>query len=231
MTNAKSTLRIMIPALLLVLAGCTTPFKANVARFQQLPPAQGQSFTVVPADPTLVGSIEFRQYASLVTQALQQQGYAPANDPAGADLVVSFDYIVDGGRERVRTTPGFGPGFGAFGGGFGGFGFGRFNRFGWGGFGGPWGGFGPWGFGGFGPDVRSYTIYNSELDMKIDRVADNLRVFEGRAQATSRTNNLTYLVPNLVEAMFAEFPGNSGETVRVSLDDDKVKVRSLNRRR
>ncbi|MEO1046126.1 MAG: DUF4136 domain-containing protein [Pseudomonadota bacterium] len=228
MTKAKITLRIIIPATALALAGCTTPFKADVARFQQLPPPQGQSFTVVPADPSLVGSIEFGQYASIVASELQRRGYAPATDPAAADLVVSFDYIVDGGRERIRSTPGFGPGFGAFGPGFGGFGFGRFNRFGWGGFG-PWGGFG--GFGGGFTDVRSYTVYNSELDLKIDRVADNLRVFEGRAQAQSRSNNLTYLVPNLVEAMFADFPGNSGETVRVSLDDEKVKVKTLNRQR
>ena len=30
-------------------------------------------------------------------------------------------------------------------------------------------------------------------------------------------NRLQYLVPNLVEAMFTGFPGNSGETVRISV--------------
>lgn len=235
MTNAKSALRLMIPAILLILAGCATPFKADVARFQQLPPAQGQSFTIVPADPALLGSIEFNQYASLVGQRLQSQGYRPSLDPATADLVVSFDYIIDNGRERVRTTGfnnGFGPGFGP------GFGFGGFNRFG--GFGG-FNRFGvaPFGFGfndpfifggGFGGgfvDVSSYTVYTSELDMKIDRVADNQRLFEGRAMAQSRSNNLTYLVPNLVEAMFTEFPGNSGETVRISIAPEKTKVRTV----
>ena len=42
-------------------------------------------------------------------------------------------------------------------------------------------------------------------------------VFEGKAEALSRSKNLTYLVPNLVEAMFTNFPGNSGERVRISV--------------
>ena len=33
----------------------------------------------------------------------------------------------------------------------------------------------------------------------------------------SRSDDLTYLVPNLVEAIFTGFPGNSGETVRISV--------------
>ena len=33
----------------------------------------------------------------------------------------------------------------------------------------------------------------------------------------SRSNKLQYLVPNLVEAMFTGFPGNSGETVRITI--------------
>ena len=32
---------------------------------------------------------------------------------------------------------------------------------------------------------------------------------------------LGYLVPNLVEAMFTDFPGNSGETVRISVAPEK----------
>ena len=72
----------------------------------------------------------------------------------------------------------------------------------------------PW-FGG--SDVRSYTVYTSGIDLKIDRAADGERLFEGEAQAVSTSNRLQYLVPNLVEAMFTDFPGNSGETVRISV--------------
>ena len=42
-------------------------------------------------------------------------------------------------------------------------------------------------------------------------------LFEGHAEAQSRDNNLQTLVPNLVEAMFTGFPGNSGERVRITV--------------
>ena len=75
--------------------------------------------------------------------------------------------------------------------------------------------FGP-GWGG-GYDVRSYTVYTSGIDMMIENGATGERLFEGKAEAKSRSNRLPYLVPNLVTAMFTGFPGNSGETVRISV--------------
>jgi hypothetical protein len=69
--------------------------------------------------------------------------------------------------------------------------------------------------------VDSYTVYTSGIEMKIDRRADGQRLFEGKAQAVSTSNRLPYLVPNLVEAMFTDFPGNSGETVRISVAPEK----------
>ena len=59
--------------------------------------------------------------------------------------------------------------------------------------------------------------------MKIDRKADGVRLFEGKAEAVSTSNRLQHLVPNLVEAMFTNFPGNSGETVRISVAPEKKK--------
>jgi hypothetical protein len=235
--NKKTLFTLTAPALLLGLSACATPFKAEVARFQQLPAPQGQSFVVTSNDPELANGLEFAQYAQIVEQEMAELGYVPAANKDSADLIVSFDYIVDNGRERVRSTGfgnGFGGGFGRFGGGFGRFGggfgrFGGFRRFRGGRF-----GFGfndPFIFGGGFNDVRSFTVYTSELDLKIDRAADQTRLFEGRAEAQSRSKNLPYLVPNLVEAMFTEFPGNSGETVRISIEPEKTKVKTISPRR
>lgn len=205
---------IAAPALALVaLSGCATGFKANVARFQQLPAPAGQSYTVVADDPRLAGGLEFAHYADLVGQRLAQTGYVAASDPARADLIVRVAYDVDNGREKVRST-GFGGGGwgGPWGGGFGG----RWGR--------PWGyGFyDPWLFGGAGyNDVSSYTVYTSDLSLKIDRAADNRRLFEGKASAQSLSNKLTYLVPNLIDVMFTNFPGQSGEDVKVTLPPEK----------
>jgi len=222
MSKLTSFARLALPlALLAGVSACATPFKADVSRFAtSLPAPQGQTFAVVAEDPTLAGGLEFALYADVVAKEMQELGYARAASPEAANLLVRFDYGVDNGRERVRTDFN-GAGFGGFGpfGGFGGFG--RFNRNFAFGFHDPFlfgGGFG-------GPEVRSFTIYTSGVDVKIDRTADGQRLFEGKAEAVSRSNRLQGLVPNLVDALFTDFPGASGETVRITIKDDEKTVR------
>ena len=191
------------PVALLALSACATPFRADVARFQTMPAPQGQSFVIQAQDAQMQGGLEFNQYASSVSQKLSALGFTRADDPRSATLLVRLDYGVGNAREKVTT---WGGGWGGWGGGWS---RGGFWRPGWG----PgWGGWGGWG-----PEVESYTIYDSFLDMTISRTADNRRLFEGHAKTTSTGDDLTRLVPNLVEAMFTNFPGRSGETVHVTV--------------
>jgi hypothetical protein len=210
-----------IPLLLAGLAACATPFKADVSRFQsQLPAPTGQTFAVVADDPKLAGGLEFALYAEEVEEEMVRLGYTEAT-PENANLLVRFDYGVDKGRERIRET-----------------GIGRYDPFY-----SPWYGYQRpfyrsriglgrgWGYGYNDSffdrgNVTSYTVYTSGIDVKIDR-ADGERLFEGKAEAMSTSNRLQYLVPNLVEAMFTDFPGSSGETVRISIAPEKTTVRRI----
>jgi Domain of unknown function (DUF4136) len=211
----------LAPIALLALGACATPFKADVSRFQELPAPQGQSFNIKAADPAYAGGIEFSQYASLVATEMQEIGYVAAPAGAPADMTVTLGYMVDQGKERsiVNQDPFYDPYWG----------YGRFYR--------PYvvrtrrgaryisGYYDPFLFSGFnrGYDVDTFTVYTSGIDLKIDRNADGKRLFEGKAEAKSRSNKLPYLVPNLVEAMFTGFPGNSGETVRISVAPEEKK--------
>lgn len=216
-----SKARLLLPlAAALALSACAAPFEARVARFQQLPPPSGTSFVIEPRDKANEGGLEFATYANLVRQKLVAAGYQEAGSPEAAALTVQLDYHVSAPREKVRTRPGVG-----FGGGWGGWGWGPYWGGGWGGWGGGWGpGFGGWGGGPWGNEVYSVTNYNTVVAMRINRNADKKSVFEGRAETVSNSNNLTRLVPNLVTAMFANFPGSSGETVRVRFDPAKPDV-------
>ena len=216
MTIGRTIKLVVVPLLLAALAACTSGFKADVSRFQsQLPAPQGQTFAVVAEDPKLAGGLEFAQYAHLVEGQMQKLGYEIAS-PKDASLIVRFDYGVDNGREKVTGSsfsrdPFYSPWYGYRG---------YYGR--------PYYASRLWGFGWYDPffddrSVDSYTVYTSGIELKIDRAADGARLFEGKAQAVSTSNRLQYLVPNLVESMFTDFPGNSGETVRITIAPEKKK--------
>lgn len=220
MSKLRIVARLAAPLALVALSACAaTPFKAEVNRFQLMPAPQGQSYFVKADDPRLVGSLEFSQYADLVGKKLTALGYQPAADADHATLLVNFDYGVDTGREKIRSVPGSGFGYDPFYGP----GFGRlYYPYGYPYYGGYRRGFiygfnDPFLFGSGFDQVESYTVYTSSVSMVINRKADGQRVFEGSAKALSRDDNLTYLVPNLVEAIFTGFPGNSGETVKITI--------------
>ncbi|WP_332812259.1 DUF4136 domain-containing protein [Sphingomonas sp.] len=202
----KKLLALIAPVALLALSACTTGFPTQVARFQAMPAPEGQSFVIQAADPRDRGGLEFSQYADLVRRHMVAQGYREAASPQSATLVVSLGYGVDNGQTRIVSYPsaGFGPHYGYWP---------YYSRF---------GGYGPyyhgwhdpfWGY----PDIRSYTVYTSYLDLDIRRAADGQSVFEGRAKARSQSDELPRLVPNLVEAIFTGFPGHSGEVVKITV--------------
>ena len=230
MSFKKKMLALAAPAALLALSACATGFPAQVQRFQAMPAPQGQSFAIQPADSGKSGSLEFAQYADLVRRHLVGLGYSEAPSPRDATMAVTLDYGVDDGEQRVvaRPDPFRHPGYG-----YGPYGFGSryrpyYSRFGY--FGrhrSPfyWGWDEPflYGAGGYGRgyDIDSYTVYTSYLDMDIRRTADGQSLFEGLAQARSRRDDLPVLVPNLIEAMFTGFPGNSGERVRITVAPER----------
>jgi hypothetical protein len=216
--SPASRLKILVvPMMLAFLAACTTALNTQVSRFNNLPPPNGQTIAVVADDAALAGGIEFNHYARIVEARLAQVGYRPVAPGQGAELIARLDYGVDNGRERIRSTPGFRDPFWS-----------------------PWYGYGPrfgyrpyfrgaWGYGWHDPffdsEIESYTVYTSGVSLKIDRAADGARLFEGDAEAVSSSNRLQYLVPNLIEALFTGFPGNSGETVRITVAPEKTTVR------
>ena len=215
------------------LSGCATGLPTKVTRYSAMPIPQGQTFYVMP--PNGQPSLEFGRYAAHVAQQMQARGYQPAATAEAAHMIVRLDFEVDQGTTEYSVDPfarsryadpfyrGFyDPFYGSY--------FGRpyYSRYGYWGrprspfyygwddpfwYASPYAGYGR----GFRDPIRSYTVYKSELEMDIVRRADNAPLFEGRAQARSQTDEAAVLVPNLIEAMFTNFPGRNGETVRITV--------------
>lgn len=184
-------------AMLALVAACTTPFEARVQSFQSMPPVQGQSFVVKPVNPSHAGSLEFAAYANLVATELQKQGFRPVASAEGADLEVLVDFGSGPGRERIDTRPGMNSSWGWYGRSW----YGR--PMWWGGFNDPF-----WNQ----PEVYSFTVYPAFVEVDIRRASDQLSLFEGRAETTTRVNDLPVTMPKLVTALFTDFPGASARS-------------------
>ena len=224
MSLRKLIISVAAAAASLGLSACATGLPTQVSRFQAMPAPAGQTFVIRAEDRDRNGGLEFAQYAGLVRQHLTGLGYREAALESDAAFLVTLDYGVDQGRDRVAYYPnpwgprfGYSPFYGRYGSPF-------YSRYGYyGRHRSPfyWGWHDPFYGDPFRDDVRVYTVYTSYLDMDIRRTSDGQALFEGLAQARSRTDDLPDLVPNLVEAMFTGFPGNSGETVRITVEPER----------
>ena len=207
----KFTAALVLGVAALGLSACAESINTTVSRYQAMPAPQGQTFFVVPAGGMANnGGLEFQRYAGIVAQQLQARGYQPATNPRSANMIVQFGYGMDRGQVRYSS---YGTGYGYYGGFYGpGWGL-RRSRFGWGGFY-NWGWDDPFWYGG---GVDSYIEYHSQIDLHIRQAGTNAPLFDGRAQARSYTDRLDVVVPSLLDAMFTGFPGQSGETVRITI--------------
>ena len=188
----------------LSLSACATGLRTQVSRYQAMPAPQGQSFVVVPQNPSDMGGLEFSRYAENIAQMMEAQGYARAPSINQATMVVQLGYGVSDPQTEIVTYPShYGYGYG--------WGYPYYGRRGY-----YWGWADPF-WGGYDDNIRTYTYYVTELDVDIRRKVDNASLFEGRAKARSRTDELARTVPSLVEAMFTGFPGNSGETIKITI--------------
>lgn len=221
----KLTAAAMLGAAAIAVGGCAATLPTKVTRYQAMPAPQGQSFYVVPGmGAAAQGGLEFQHFAGLVSQQMAARGYTPAASAQTATMIVQLGYGVDQGRTQIVedpfyrsriNDPFYDPYWGVY----------RYrpyySRFGYYGYRSPfyYGWDDPFWYGGSG--IRSYTEYRSELTMAIRDRRTNQSLFDGRAQARSRTDELGTLVPNLVEAMFTGFPGRSGETVRITVPAER----------
>ena len=198
------------------LSACAESLNTTVSRYQAMPAPQGQTFFVVPGEGMAAnGGLEFQRYAALVAQQLQARGYAPADSPQKATMLVQLGYGVDSGQTRVVQDPfyrgryGYGGFYDPFYSPF------YYPRFGFGhGWGYSMGWDDPFWYGG---GIDSYVEYHSQVDLHIRQAGTNQPLFDGRAQARSQTNRLDVVIPSLVDAMFTGFPGRSGENVRITI--------------
>jgi hypothetical protein len=196
-------LRICGLALVASLAACSTTGgggrnAAEVTRFhlgQQV--ARGQ-IAIEPFGPGGAESLEFRTYADAVARQLTRLGWTVVNTVGQSEQVALIDFR-QGTREALaRRSPvsiGLGGSTGSYGGGVG-------------------GGI-SFGLGG----GRSGAVVGSMMEVSIKRRSDGTVFWEGRGRTEARERDPeaqpAIAAEKLADALFRDFPGPSGVTIRV----------------
>jgi len=206
--------RLIVAGLAIVaLAACASPkyVVSDVTRFHTLPSApSGQTFVIATVNPDQGQSLAYHQYADLLTSKLVGMGLKPFGGPTeGADYVVTLEYSVRGPTPDIQSHESnwsFGAGFG-----------GRHM-----------GGWGSWGGGPYDNYTDTKQLFMRQVEIDIYRgntfgLPKRERVFEGRALSAGQNGQIEPVMPYILDALFKDFPGRSGETQRVSIQvPDKV---------
>lgn len=184
--------------------GCTTTAAnraVDVTRFHLNQPVDRGSFQVEPLTTNIVVSPEFQTYANAVSREMEKMGFR-ATQATGSDYIVAVSFV-RASRGFVEKRPPVSIGLGAGSGG----GFGRR------------GGLGLGGGVGFGLGGGQREVVGSELAVQIRRRGDGTTIWEGRAvtDALEQTPGAQpiFQADRLANAMFRNFPGESGITTTV----------------
>jgi hypothetical protein len=183
----------------LMLSGCVVPTgPVEVTRFNRV--ADGQvygkgSFNVVLSDTTDI-ALSALPYLAAVAREMQRLGYTEASKGAASDVVTAI--TIDVAERRIDGRSPVSVGVGGNTGGYGsGVGLGI----------------------GINLSGGAKTQLVTTLSVKIRRSGDNLVVWEGNAsQAAGKSSPAAQpgiAASKLAEALFKDFPGVSGETLRV----------------
>jgi len=209
----KMMTRILAAALVLVgLAACASPkyVVSDVTRYHNLPTsASGKTFAVYAVSDEQKESLAFQDYADLINARLSSLGLRQVEGSGTPDYAVTLEYDIDGPTPDVRSrTTNFSMGFGHWGRGWG-----------WSGMYDPW------------PDTYTETrrVYTRRVELSLYEGASfdtdrKVKVFEGRALSEGLNGQIDPVLPYIIDALFENFPGASGQTqtVRVQIPADAV---------
>jgi|FLOH01.1.fsa_nt_gi hypothetical protein len=184
-----------------LLFACAPSIKNNITRFHNLPTPHGETISVVAMDPALQQSIEFATYANMVGQKLGTFGYNPPQNNAslyvaeiGYDIRPLDETFIE---NRSPISIGVGVGSGHRRGTSMGMGLST----------------------GFGSSNRQ-GAYLSHLSLNIIRLSDGVRLYEGVVENRGQNQNISAVIPFMIDALFQDFPGQSGtsNTIKTTIN-------------
>lgn len=182
-----------------LLAACQTPGMqqgTQVTRFHLEQPIPSQQVAIEPASPADADSLEFRTYADIVAEQLGRLGFVRGEDIEEAEMVAVVEVLRASRTLQSRGSPiSIGIGGGSFGSNVG---VGVGTSVGVGG-------------------SRGGEVDVTQLSVALKRRSEGTTIWEGRAIRESQPGEMSPAasVRRLADALFQDFPGESGTTITV----------------
>lgn len=219
---------LLIATLVSILAGCGGMVRSSFTAYHSLTSEhQSKTVVVVPGNESLEGSLEFAAFKSKLESKLRQTGFIVSQDLSSADVLAYLNYGVDTGRTTSHT--GSTPIFGSTGGGTA-YHSGMISTYGTGGHGmGSYSGttYSMPTLGIVGSESYSYnvTTYTRVLALDLlDRQQFNVgrveKVYEVKLTSKGRCAQMAAVYDEMLDALFKDFPGESGKTRTVTIEVD-----------
>ncbi len=209
----KRWIRLLFIGISLLLAGCATTIRNEVTAFHEAPlDLQHQSFAF-RRSAVQENDLEYRSYENLVRAQLLRLGFTAADKPQAPQLRVTLDYGIESREVRVVESvlvdplwygpppfyePYFGRGW-------------RYNYYG------PF--YDPFWYQPpmVVPREINYQLFTRHLKIVLARAADGKNLYAVTVTSEGRIGALPRVMPVMIRAAFAEFPGSSGVSRQIDL--------------
>ncbi|KMP10267.1 hypothetical protein UR09_06835 [Candidatus Nitromaritima sp. SCGC AAA799-A02] len=191
--------------------------RSNVTSFHNISgKIEKNTIKVVPFDRSLENSLQFQSYAKTIASFLKSSGFSITDENQEPDYIVFVSYGIGSGKESLVSTPVFGQTGGGT----------TFES------GSVYGSGGSVSYSGSSYTMPTYGIVGSSTssitqytrNLAIDIVdASSLKtkipkkIYEGRVKSTGKCGDVNYVMDEMVQSMFRDFPGTSGVSKRIDI--------------
>lgn len=202
---------------LIFLSGCAGTVQTKKTAFYKSDFVPSGSVFVASPDQKVNDSLEFEKYKGIIEGYFSASGFSISENMDDSDFVAFITYGIDSGKEKVGSAPIFGQTGGG-------------TTYSSGTVYGSGGGYGSYSgssysmptYGVVGSSTYSRTIYTRAVSLdivKTQSLKENIpkKVFELRAKSSGECGIINGVLPEILEAMFKDFPGKNGETTIVDV--------------
>ena len=212
----RSLLILFAFALPWLVAGCAATIPSKVTAFHTLSAiGGGKTIAIVPVDKENEDSLEFRSHANRIAQYLGKHDYRVVSASDKPDYYAFVAYWIDEGKAYTYTLPVYVQTGGGF-------------TYHSGTISTP---SGTKAYSGYSYSVPAYSVFPSRqtdieytkrllvdiLDGKPYREGKTVKVYEAKVVSRGSSEVLSEAVPLMIDALFSNFPGESGKTRTVNL--------------